>query len=429
MHRMTLGAMLQKVGMGQRELARAVGSSSATINRMVHGYAAPLKGWGELKANLESTLLERGAPAPEVSALVRRLDAEWQASRHHAEAVARARSGGASVETLPSAGRPRHLSTDKGNCRLEPAPKLGQELSEEELMLLSKQSLTPQARKHFKLFRDPWDDPHLPEEVFLTPESRYVYEAMMSAARHGNFLAVIGESGSGKTTLRRMMLEQLKGDEQNVIIQPYILTTGGKGIESKPLRAAHIAESILACVDPGGSIPSSAEARARRVHEVLRQSSRGGNRHLLFIEEAHDINLHTLKSLKRFFELEDGMKRLLSIVLIGQTELGQKLASAGTEVREVVQRCDVVKLPPLTDVPGFIRHRFKTVQADADTVFDASGMEALRQRLIVAHDGRGRGVDLAYPLAVQNLATRAMNLAASIGEPVVTGDVVRQVRA
>ena len=105
-----------------------------------------------------------------------------------------------------------------------------------------------------------------------------------------------------------MMLEQLKGDEQNVIIEPRAsLTTGGKGIESKPLRAAHIAESILACVDPGGSIPSSAEARARRVHEVLRQSSRGGNRHLLFIEEAHDINLHTLKSLKRFFELEDGM--------------------------------------------------------------------------------------------------------------------------
>ncbi len=211
MHRMTLGAMLQKVGMGQRELARAVGGSSATINRMVHGYAAPLKGWGELKANLESILLERGAPAPEVSALVRRMDEQWQASRHHAEAVARARSEGASVENLPSAGRPRHLSTDKGNCRLEPAPKTGQELSEEELMLLSKQSLTPQARKHFKLFRDPWDDPHLPEEVFLTPESRYVYEAMMSAARHGNFLAVIGESGSGKTTLRRMMLEQLKG--------------------------------------------------------------------------------------------------------------------------------------------------------------------------------------------------------------------------
>ena len=48
MHRMTLGAMLQKVGMGQRELARAVGGSSATIYRMVHGSPAPLKGWGEL---------------------------------------------------------------------------------------------------------------------------------------------------------------------------------------------------------------------------------------------------------------------------------------------------------------------------------------------------------------------------------------------
>ncbi|MDD4701348.1 MAG: AAA family ATPase [Desulfovibrio sp.] len=428
MQYVSLNELLRVARIGQRELARALGASPTTINRLAHGHTPPLKGWGELKTNLEAVLVEYGVPAHDASALVTSLDEQWQASRHHADAVARAKAEGASVDALPAAGRPRHLPTDRENCRSKHAPS-GQELSEEELMLLSKQSLTPQARKHFKLFRDPWDDPHLPEEVFLTPESRYVYEAMMSAARHGNFLAVIGESGSGKTTLRRMMLEQLKDDGQTVIIQPYILTTGGKGAEDKPLRAAHIAESILACVDPGGSIPSSAEARARRVHEVLRQSSSGGNRHLLFIEEAHDINLHTFKSLKRFFELEDGMKRLLSIVLLGQTELAEKFSNSGTETREVVQRCDVVKLPPLTDVPGYLRHRFKTVQADPDGIFDTSGMEALRQRLIVAPDGRGRGADLAYPLAVQNLATRAMNLAVSIGEPVVTADVVRQVRA
>ncbi len=46
---------------------------------------------------------------------------------------------------------------------------------------------------------------------------------------------------------------------------------------------------------------------------------------LLVIEEAHGLPTATLKHLKRFFELEDGFKKLLGIVLIGQTELRMNL--------------------------------------------------------------------------------------------------------
>ncbi len=39
-------------------------------------------------------------------------------------------------------------------------------------------------------------------------------------------------------------------------------------------------------------------------------ASKGGQRHVLIIEEAHDLSVHTLKYLKRFWELEDGFKKL-----------------------------------------------------------------------------------------------------------------------
>ena len=390
MQRVTrLQQVMQAHGVSLRELARELGISPATAHRMIHGQRLPSRNREQLVENLLTLFARRGEPEN----ALRDLDDELHA--------------------------------------LGLSHEQEQENEDEEItMLLSKQSLTPAARRHFKLTRDPFDDPRTESDVFLTDDARYVLGCMMDAALHGNFLAVVGESGSGKTTLRRLMLERLKTEGENVIIiEPYILTTGGQGKDAKPLHARHIAEAILAAVAPGRRLPASAEARNRLLHELLRQSNRGGNRHLLVIEEAHDLHTHTLKSLKRFFELEDGLSRLLSIILIGQTELGIKLSSSGADVREVVQRCDVVPLPPLRDVAGYVRHRFQRADMDAGEVFESDSLDELRQRLIVTRGGTGGGTDLGYPLAVANLAVRAMNLAASIGEPLVTADVVRQVKA
>lgn len=375
-------------GVSLRELARELGISPATAHRMIHGQRMPSRNREQIRDGLLTMFSRRGASEEDLHRLEKELNAQLTPNNNETE--------------------------NEGD----------------DIMLLSKQSLSPAARRHFKLIRDPFDDPRSEREVFLTDDARYVLGSMMDAALHGNFLAVVGESGSGKTTLRRLMLERLKTEGENVIIiEPYILTTGGHGKDAKPLRAGHIAEAILAAVAPGRRVPASSEARSRLLHEQLRQSNRGGNRHLLLIEEAHDLHTHTLKSLKRFFELEDGLQRLLSIVLIGQTELGVKLSSSGADVREVVQRCDVVPLPPLRDVPGYIRHRFNCAGVEVDSVFEPDSLDELRQRLIVSRGGKAGGTDLAYPLAVANLATRSMNLAASIGEPLVTADVVRQVKA
>lgn len=74
----------------------------------------------------------------------------------------------------------------------------------DDAMLLRKQGLAPAAKKHFGLFRDPLaDEMTSHEDVFVSPDIRFVREGMWQTARHGGFIAVVGESGSGKSTLRK----------------------------------------------------------------------------------------------------------------------------------------------------------------------------------------------------------------------------------
>ena len=92
-------------------------------------------------------------------------------------------------------------------------------------MLLQNEALSPEARKHFNLPRNPFqDDVQTPDDVYQTPSVRYVRAALNDCAQHHGFLAVVGESGAGKSTLAEDLEERLKADKRDVlIIRPYVL--------------------------------------------------------------------------------------------------------------------------------------------------------------------------------------------------------------
>ncbi len=382
MRQLALKALIARHG-GQRQAARDTGISITTINLLCNGKALPRKGWAEAREKLAAWLHARGA-----------VDMEAEAS-------------------LAAVEHPTPDETGK----------------EDDDMILRKQQLAIRTRKHFRLMRDPFDDPQCPEDVYFSPESRYVQEFMRDTALNGGFCAVVGESGSGKSTLREDLIERLKEEGESVIvIEPYMLSVSGDR-NGKPLLARHIAEAIIATLAPDERIPRSQELRDRKLHQVLRDSNRAGNRHVLIIEEAHDLHPSTLKALKRFWELKDGLKRLLAILLMGQTELMQRFGGAQVNTREVWQRCVPVELPPIQNPADFLAHRFSRAGADVHAVFEEEALTALRDRLMVARDAGGHGVYMGYPLAISNYATAAMNMAAGLGERTVTADVVRQVRA
>jgi type II secretory pathway predicted ATPase ExeA len=302
----------------------------------------------------------------------------------------------------------------KSRNRIAPAQ------AEPELDPVEVEMLSTEAKKHFALFRDPFvNDVQGPDDVFLSADQRYIREAMYSTAKHGGFLAVIGESGSGKTTLRRDLIERVK-NEQITIIQPRVF-------DKSQLTAGMICDAIVA--DISTQTPRMRlEAKARQVEQLLTGSAQAGNSHVLIIEEAHDLNVRTLKYLKRFWELEYGFKKLLAIILVGQPALKAKLDERQNyEAREVIRRCEIAELEPLNgSLEAYLALKFERAGKKLDEVFAKDAFDAVRGRL-TARRRTTRGEEVMsqmVPLVVNRLVTRALNECAQIGSPQIDREVI-----
>lgn len=317
---------------------------------------------------------------------------------------------------------------DALQCIGPETPAIPDQKSEVNDMLLRKTTLRPDARKAFGFARNPFDDLQSADDMYLSPDVRYVREAMYHTARHDGFMAVVGESGAGKSTLRRDLIARLYAEQAPVIpVLPYVLGMEDNDTRGRTLKSAHIAEAILAAVHPLATPRRSPEALFRQLHQVLRDSWQSGYRHCLIIEEAHCLPIPTLKHLKRLRELEHGFSPLVSIILIGQPELATKLSERNAEVREVVQRIEVVELEPVAAarVEEYLAFRLARSGVALDQVIDAGGIQALTERLTWrTRDGEQ---SLLYPLAIGNLLVNALNLAAQLGEPRITAALIREV--
>jgi type II secretory pathway predicted ATPase ExeA len=304
---------------------------------------------------------------------------------------------------------------------------------EEESMLLPKQTLSRQARQAFGVFRNPFDSDLQPDdEIFMNSEFAYVREACLQAALNSSFVALVGESGSGKSTTVEGLEDTIVRDRKPVIvIRPSVLGMEDRMYAGKPVKAGDILQAIITTLDARATPKQTVEARSTQAVQLLRGSVEAGNQHLLLIEEAHSMSDFTLKHLKRLHEMKLGRRPLLGILLVGQPELKAKLDPRRAALREVTQRCEIVELLPLdNDLKAYLQHRAKTVGADLAKLIDDTGIEEVRRRLTVERPGSGgqrRATSLLYPLAVNNMVTAALNMAAELGAPIVNRDVVRAV--
>jgi len=279
--------------------------------------------------------------------------------------------------------------------------------------------LSPAAREHFHLAAHPFiDDVRSAADVYVSKDQRYVRESMYYSAKHSGLLAVVGESGAGKSTLRRDLIERIRRDGDKItVIQP-------KTVDKKRLTTAHICDAII--YDLSTEQPrQSLEAKGRQVERILTASAAASNLHVLIIEEAHDLTTPMLKYLKRFWELEDGFRKLLGIVLIAQPELLELLnEQKNPELREFIRRCEIAKLKSLNgNLEEYLALKFKRVGAALGDIFEADAFDAIRARL-TRRRLNGESESHLYPLVVQNLVAKAMNTAVELGLPKVNAQLI-----
>ncbi|MGL4674938.1 MAG: AAA family ATPase [Wohlfahrtiimonas sp.] len=286
---------------------------------------------------------------------------------------------------------------------------------------MNKTLLTPKAKKLYGITIDPFsDDIRSDDDVFFTQDALFIKENLYQAAKNGGFIGIIGESGSGKTVQREGLIDRINnGNEDIHIIMPSFP-------DKTKLTVGSLIEAVIYELSPNTKTKRSQEAKAQQMEKLLRDSSRAGMSHCLIIEEAHDLTIPMLKNLKRFWEMKDGYRHLLSIILIGQPELKDKLSERlNYEAREVISRIVTVELEALgDDLYDYVIHKFKRINVDATKFITVDAIEALDARL-TRTDRNQQKVSNAYPLVVNNHITHILNFGAEIGAPVIDAGVVK----
>ena len=410
---LNLKAVLLRHGISQPELAAHIRQSGGgrpmshtAVSFLVnHDYWPRSTPAEDVRRQVEAYLVERKVPADEIATIWQYLGDKERDQRRMPVGM--------------------HLRSLDARSPYQEPVKVLKLLKRPDFEPMEISMLSPAAKRHFKIFRDPFqDDVNSPDDVFLSEDQRYVLEAMLQTAKAGGITAVIGESGSGKTTLRKLLQHRIVREGQNIrLIFPHTL-------DKSKLSTGSICTAIIKDLEADSTVKSSLESQARQVKDVLLRSSRAGAKHLLMIEEAHDLSIQTLKYLKRFYEIEsdDGFGKVLSIVLIAQPEMKIKLDVARhPEAREFINRCEIATLSPLFDnLKGYIQHKLERVGVKADAIFTDDAFEAIRARWTKVDPASRALKNNLYPLIVNNTVTRALNRAAELGLPVISGDLVKE---
>ena len=212
----------------------------------------------------------------------------------------------------------------------------------------------------------------------LSPDPEYLYPSRvhreaLDYLRYGlesqaGFVVITGEIGSGKTTLLQALLRGL--DTQ---------TTVGR-IVNTMLEPRELIETIM--IDFGlETAGRSKPLMLRDLAQYLVDQRLAGRLVLLVIDEAQNLSVAALEELRMLSNLETEKSKLMQIVLVGQPNLRDKLASA--ELEQLRQRITVsYHLAPLdqAETANYVNHRLRRAALGPPLEFPREVTDAAHSR-------------------------------------------------
>src|SRR5215469_11787899 len=254
----------------------------------------------------------------------------------------------------------------------------------------------------------------LREQPFgVTPDPRFLYlsaahkEALASLyygieAGRG-FLGLIAKPGMGKTTILFHLLERFRSSARTAFIfqtqctsrefMRFLLSELGYEGDSQDFVRMH-------------------EEFNRR----LLQEARAGNRFIVVIDEAQNLEASVLETVRLLSDFETPRAKLLQIILAGQPELADKLASR--HMAQLKQRISLLnRLLPLSvdETRKYIDHRLK--------VAGYSGAPLFTPEALVGIARFTEGI----PRNVNNFCFNVLSLACAVRQRVVDLAMVEEV--
>lgn len=208
--------------------------------------------------------------------------------------------------------------------------------------------------QHFGLSETPFSISPDPRYLFMSERHREALAHLLYGLQlDGGFVLLTGEVGTGKTTICRCLLEQVPAHcDIAFIFNPKLTAT----------ELLHTLCDELHIEVPAEA--SSLKVLIDRLNAHLLASNARGRKTVLIIDEAQNLANDVLELLRLLTNLETSQRKLLQIILLGQPELRERVATA--QMRQLAQRIVArYHLEPLSrqEVVAYVKHRLAVAGA------------------------------------------------------------------
>ena len=243
----------------------------------------------------------------------------------------------------------------------------------------------------------PDTDYFFPHPQYLTAIGHLRYGMMT-----GSFAVITGEVGLGKTLLCRYLLRNLPDDVRTAFVF------------NPQQNFTELLKSIYHDLT-GENAGSDSQADVQAMlYQKLIEINATGARVALLVDEAHRLNPEVLEGIRLLSNLETEKRKLMALLLIGQTELEHSLKSQ--EMRALRERISVWhRLRPYNraETRDYVRHRL-----DSARVRGSFGLTAAAQQAVHWYSN-------GVPRRINLICDRAMLMGFVDQRPEVTLAMVR----